>query len=153
MKRTIIMAMAITLSVLCATAQVKTGNEIIDALASGWLDTDAQNQLEEMFSSYGVKVSVNNRIDTSNKYFITEYTFFDKEVYDYFNLEESKDGAIDGMLREAKRHDPSGDILRQLVSELNRTGWQLKIIAKYSYLEKGIIAKPKDFKKKAAKYK
>lgn len=152
MKRAIIMTMAITLSVVCVNAQVKTGSEIIDGLVSGWLDADTKSELEEMFASYGVKASVNNRIDTNNKFLIAEYVLFDKEVFEHIDIEGSKIGAVDGMFRETQRKDPSGDMLRLLVSELNRTGWKLKIIAKYNNLRKEAIATSKDFNKMAAQY-
>lgn len=56
-------------------------------------------QGERMFQAQGVDCKIDNYYDANRNAIVYEYEFFDKNIFNIFDIENGADGSLDGMLK------------------------------------------------------
>lgn len=106
-------------------AQVVSGNKVVDEMlkVADEIETEGERLLEEI----GVKSEIDVCFDQEKNELVYYYRFFSERVYDSFDLEAGKKGAVNGMITEVLKADESGEALEMFVSEFKRTKTNIRL--------------------------
>lgn len=134
-----------------STNIASTGDKFLDDVVKGMLDM--KEQLEESFKSQnGIDLTLLVDVDTDKHEIIFGYEFYDKSIYDAFDVEAGAEGALAGMINSTMQSDPSGTTLELFTDRMETNKYNMRVIAKYRNLIKTKLITFKDVRIKVDKY-
>lgn len=123
-----------------------TGDEILDAFTKN----ENLTELEKIIKSqYGIDVSLSIDVDTYKKEIIYIYEYFDKTLFDSYDLDGGMNGCANGIITSLMQTDPSGSELELLVDRFETNKYNLRLIVKYKNQSKSGLITFKDLRIKA----
>lgn len=125
MKKFTILILLILGFIPTVQAQKSTGIATIDEMLK--CAPEIATQAAKMFAEYGVKADVRLTYDEEQRQLIYWLRFFDREIYDGFNLQAAASGAVRGMLLEAVNADESGNGLEQITMDFKKNNISMVI--------------------------
>lgn len=106
-------------------AQKSTGIATIDEMLK--CAPDAAAQAKQLFAEYGVKADIRLTYNAEENQLIYWIRFFDRKIYEGFDLQAGASGAVKGMLIEAAKADDTGDGLEQIVMDFKKNNISMVI--------------------------
>lgn len=127
MKKILLTVLCSLMVVFTVNAQALSGNEVVDGMLK---ETDTA-ALEEEFARLGVKSQIRCFYDSKRNELVFSYRFFNPEVYEKSNINESLVGAISGMVKAVMTEENSGNYLIWMGNEFKRTNTGMRVECLY----------------------
>lgn len=106
-------------------AQVVSGNMVVDGMLK--VADEIETEAERLWEEIGVKSEIDVCFDQEKNELVYFFRFFSEQVYDSFDLEVGKKGAVNGMIANVLKADESGEALEMIVSEFKRTKTNIRL--------------------------
>lgn len=119
-------------------AQAVSGNRIVDGMLE--VADEIEREGERLLEEIGVKSEIDICFDQEKNELVYYYCFFSEQVYDSFDLEAGKKGAVNGMITEVLKADESGEALEMIVGEFKRTKTNIRLKVAYGNQVKSSVA-------------
>lgn len=124
-------------------------------LLEGMCDDEIAESIEQQFEDNGIECTIRTFYSKDSNRIIYSYQFYDKRLYDAFDLSEGKKGAVRGMIMNVLQIDPSGEALQWMIDAFDEH--DTKLVFKVLYMsdsgrtyEKSAVVTPSDMRKMAS---
>ncbi len=136
MKKYLLTILVGMLVVFTGYAQNSSGNKVVDGILE---ETDC-SEIEEMLAEAGIKAHIRIYFDSERNLLVFSYKLYDQKVYDVWDVEESLNGAIKGMINATIEQDDTGNFVVWIGNEFKRTNTGVSVEILYKNKKKSASA-------------
>ncbi len=125
-----------------------TGDMYLDVFADG--TNEVKEQIEAMFKSqYGIDMSIAVDIDSDKHEIVYIYEFYDKSIYDAYDITNGIEGVLNGVISGAMQGDSSESELEFIVDRFESNKYNIRVLVKYGNQSKSGLITFKDLRIRA----
>lgn len=133
----ILVSIICVLTTCMVCAQERSENEAINLMLES--QNDLGIEAEQALKDLGIRSKIRAYFDKRNNELVFNYQFFSEQIFEAFDLEVGKNGAISAMISEILNQEESGDALEWFTNEFKRTNTGIRIMVVYEEQVKSIL--------------